>query len=109
MAIKDDFLEPTRPAPQAAPQQQQQDAPKMQTQEPLVGGISRINSLFKRSGRTDGGDTRAAEFLQVFNKIKTEAIKNQDLEEDFELVRFDRDQNRVAYSSILVLKVVNQG
>ena len=110
MAIKDSFTEPTRPAPQAAPQQQQQEAPKMQQpQEPLVGGISRINSLFKRSGRTDGGDTRAAEFLQVFNKIKTEAIKNQDLEEDFELVRFDRDQNRVAYSSILVLKVVNQG
>lgn len=88
------------PAPQM---QQTQQGPKVQTQT-LQGGAGNLNSIFQRSGRTDGGDARASEALAVFNKLKEEAIAQQDLHDDFLVFRFDRDQNRVGYSALLVVK-----
>lgn len=88
------------PAQQPAPQQQtQQQAPQPQRQT-----ASNLNNAFKRSGRVDGGDNRSAEALQIMNRLKEEAINNQDVEDNFTILRFDRDANRVGWSSLLVIK-----
>lgn len=99
------------PAKEQAPQQHQQ----RQAQQPAQGqvkmqqtqtqaGVGAINSLFSRSGRTEGGDARAAEALQILNRLKEEAVASQDLQNDFAILRFDRDQQQVGYSSMLVIK-----
>lgn len=89
----------------AQPKQPEQGQPKMQqTQTPPQAGTSSINTLFSRSGRTEGGDARTSEALQTFNRLKEEAIESQDLKNDFTIYRFDRDQNQVGYSAILIVK-----
>lgn len=95
---------------QAAQQQQanqqqanQQQTQQQQTQQP-TSSINTISSHFRRSGRVDGGDNRSAEALQIMQRLKKEAVDNQDLEENFQILRFDRDANRVGWSSLLVLK-----
>lgn len=101
---------PAYVAPQQTQQAQQstQGQPKMQQQQ-TQAGISAINSLFARSGRTEGGDARSAEALQILNRLKDESVASQDLQNDFEILRFDRDQQQVGYSSILVLKKIGLG
>lgn len=86
---------------------QQQQAPKMeQTQQTqFTGGASSINSFFERSGKTQGGDARSSEALQVLTRLKEQAIAQQDLKDDFSILRFDRDQNQVGWSSLVVAKV----
>lgn len=84
---------------------QQPEQPKMQTQQTQTAqGVGAINTLFGRSGRTEGGDARSAEGLQILNRLKEEAIATQDLQNDFTILRFDRDQNQVGWSSLLVVK-----
>lgn len=101
---------------QSAPQQQQpksqpaQGQPSMQQNtKQQQGGIGAINSLFNRSGRIEGGDARSAEALQIFSRLKEESIATQDLQNDFNILRFDRDQNMVGWSSLLIVKVQNIG
>ncbi|ARV76713.1 hypothetical protein PHABIO_82 [Pseudomonas phage Phabio] len=93
------------PAPKAQQvQQPTQGQPKMQQQQSQQAGIGSLNSLFQRSGRTEGGDARSAEALQILNRLKEEAVATQDLQNDFTILRFDRDQNQVGWSSLLVVK-----
>ncbi|QEM41783.1 hypothetical protein [Pseudomonas phage vB_PaeM_PS119XW] len=93
-------------APAQATPRAQQEAPRMQQAAPqaLQGGISGLPNMFKRSGRTDGGDARASEALQVMTRVGKDAIDHQDLENDFQILRFDRDANRVGYSALLIVK-----
>lgn len=80
-------------------------APQMQTNQysrPAVGG--NINTQMRRSGRVEGSDARSAEALQVFTKVKDEAVQHQDLQPDFDIFRFDRESNQVGMSAILVVK-----
>lgn len=112
--IRDQDVAAKPSAPQAAAKEQ---APQSQAQQPAQGhvnmqqtqqqttqGIGSINTLFGRSGRTEGGDARSAEALQILNRLKDEAIASQDLQSDFTILRFDRDQNQVGWSSLLVVK-----
>lgn len=102
-------------APAPAPQAPRQQA----TQQPQVNanmntqatqqGIGSINAMFQRSGRTEGGDARAAEALNIFNRLKEAAVATQDLQNDFQILRFDRDHNMVAWSSLLIVKRQNIG
>jgi hypothetical protein len=79
----------------AAPQQ-----PRTQT------GLASLNQLLQRSGAYDGSETRSSEALKAFTEAREHAVGSQALADDFELVRFDRDTNRVGLSSILVTKMV---
>lgn len=95
-------------AAQVNTQQQTQGQPKMQqtqqSQQTPAAGLGSLNSLFSRSGRTEGGDARSAEALQILSRLKEEAIATQDLQNDFTILRFDRDQNMVGWSSLLIVK-----
>lgn len=81
-----------------------QDQPKM-TQPNFAGGIGNVNSFFERSGKTQGGDARSSEALQIFTRLKTLAVAQQDLQDDFQILRFDRDQNQVGWSSLVIAKL----
>lgn len=95
-------------AAQVNTQQQTQGQPKMQqtqqSQQTPAAGLGSLNNLFSRSGRTEGGDARSAEALQILSRLKEEAIATQDLQNDFTILRFDRDQNMVGWSSLLIVK-----
>lgn len=100
------------PAPQQQSQKQHTHQAQVNTNmntQATSQGIGSINSMFQRSGRTEGGDARSAEALQILNRLKEEAVTAQDLSNDFQILRFDRDQNMVAWSSILVVKRANIG
>lgn len=104
----------TAPKQNTQSQQQSQPAqgqPKMQdnNQQQSQAGIGSLNSMFTRSGRSEGGDARSTEALQIVNRLKEAAIASQDLQNDFTILRFDRDQNQVAMSSLLVVKKLNIG
>lgn len=86
---------------QQRPQQNQQQQGQQQQSQSVVNNIS---SLLQRSGTIAGGDTRAAEALQIFTELREDSIKNQELESDFAIQRFDRDAQRVGISSLLVVK-----
>lgn len=97
----------TQAAPQQATTQQPpvQAQPKMeQNQTQFSGGIGSVNSYFERSGKTQGGDARSSEALQIFNRLKDQAVAQQDLKDDFTILRFDRDQNQVGWSSLVIAK-----
>lgn len=99
---------------QQQPQQQQATQPQQQTAQaaPQQQGFAQsqqqsifnLDQQFVRSGRVDGGDNRCAEALQIAQRLKEEAVANQDLKGSFQILRFDRDANRVGYSSLLVVK-----
>lgn len=99
---------PAQPQQTSQAQQPAQGQPKMQ-QTQTQEGIGSINTIFGRSGRTEGGDARSAEALQIMNRLKDEAVASQDLQNDFTILRFDRDQNQVGYSSLLVVKKLGIG
>lgn len=93
----------------AAPTQQkpQQQAPVMETsRQQFQGGIGNVNAMFERSGKTQGGDARSSEALQLFNRLKDQAVAQQDLRDDFTILRFDRDQQQVGWSSLVVAKTI---
>ncbi len=103
---------PEQPVPTQQQAQQQQQTQQQQTQgqgyqqqyNPQTSVVEGISNQFRRSGRVDGGDNRSAEALQIVQRLKKEAVENQDLEENFQILRFDRDANRVGWSSLLILK-----
>lgn len=108
---KDTAATSTAPEAAAAPQQQahvQQpvQAPQQMTQTQFNGGIGNVNSFFERSGKTQGGDARSSEALQIFSRLKDQAVAQQDLSNDFSILRFDRDQNQVGWSSLVIAKAV---
>lgn len=89
------------PTFQAPPQQSQ--APQMeQTQNNYTSRD--MNAHFERSGKTQGGDARSSEALQTFIRLKDLAVAQQDLRNDFSILRFDRDQNQVGWSSLVIAK-----
>lgn len=102
MAVQDNTTQ-NQNQPQAQPQTQQQ-RPQQQQAPQQKQGTAALGDMFRRSGRTDGGDNRAAEALQILQRLKTESVDNQDLEEDFQILRFDRDANRVGWSALLIVK-----
>ncbi|QOV07924.1 hypothetical protein [Pseudomonas phage vB_PaeM_kmuB] len=89
----------TAPAPQPTTQRQAQRP----TGAP--GSTTGINHLMRRSGRLDGSDARSADALQVFTKVKEEAIRHQDLPDDFDIHRFDRDAQQVGMAGLLIVKL----
>lgn len=113
--IRDNDQAVTGQQQQAAPQQttQSQQAPQMNQQQQqqntqsTQGGIGNINAIYERSGKTQGGDARSSEALQLFNRLKDQAVAQQDLKDDFSILRFDRDQNQVGWSSLVIAKRVN--
>lgn len=78
-----------------------------QGDEQTPGGFGSINSRFRRTGNFSSVETRSAEALQGLTEVRTAAVEAQDLRDDFELLRFDRETQRVGLSSILVVKKVN--
>ncbi len=105
MAVTDNSNQQAPQQQAAQPQQAQQQTQRpQQGQQQQQASASSLGSMFRRSGRTDGGDNRAAETLQILQRLKTESVENQDLEEDFQILRFDRDENRVGWSALLIVK-----
>lgn len=72
-------------------------------------GLVNLNSLMHRRGVMDGSDSRSGEFLASLTVAGEKAVANQLLGNDYELIRFDRDVNRVGLSSILVMKTLRTG
>lgn len=111
--IRDTASNTAQQAPQqAAAQAPVQQAPQVtqmhQTQQSqsapnYAGGI---NTAFTRSGNVQGGDARSSEALQLFNRLKDQAVQAQDLSDDFVVLRFDRDQHQVGWSSLVIAKQV---
>jgi hypothetical protein len=73
---------------------------------PNVPGTAGMNSNFVRTGRSDGIDARATKALTAFEEARNDAISQQALKDDFQLIRFDRAANQVAMASILIVKKV---
>lgn len=103
--------------PGAQPSAQQGAQPGAQTgygygtgQQPQGNvGLNNINSILTRSGRFDLSETRSADALKALNSAREQAISAQTLTDQFQLVRFDRDTNRVGLPSILVMKTTKKG
>lgn len=95
----------------AQPEQTTQRTQQTQqsTQTTQFGGIGNVNSQFERSGKVTGGDARSSEALQLFNRLKEQSVAQQDLVDDFSILRFDRDQNQVGWSSIVIAKLTSLG
>lgn len=91
------------PVTQAPPQTQAPQMEQPQVQQNQFAGRD-LNSNFERSGKTQGGDARSSEALQLFNRLKAQAVESQDLKDDFSILRFDRDQNQVGWSSLIIAK-----
>lgn len=97
------------PVQQAQHVQQPAQVPPMhqQTQQSAQrGGAGNINSNFERSGKVQGGDARSSEALTIVTRLKDQAIDQQDLKDDFSILRFDRDQHQVAWSSLVIAKQI---
>jgi hypothetical protein len=97
----------------------QQAAPQAQPQQPYASqagvgagvgqphvGMGNINQVLRRSGTYDSSETHSAEALRGLKEAARQALEAQRLTDDFELIRFDRDANRVGLSAILVTKFV---
>ena len=114
-----------KPAAQAPGHQQQPDsaasaqpAPEMNSNQyaghqqtppppPEQPGLMSLNAQFRRNGATERSEVRSAQALQALKEAQKEAQATQDVGEDHVLLRFDRDQNQVGLSSILVVKAVS--
>lgn len=114
--IRDTATNTATPAPQQAVQKQApiQEAiqvPQMQNtqtqQAPSYAGTGGINSQFARSGNVQGGDARASEALTIFTRLKEQAVAQQDLVDDFSILRFDRDQHQVGWSALVIAKQIS--
>lgn len=77
--------------------------------QPRPMGMGNLNQLFQRSGSFNMSENRSAEALRALREVGDEAIKAQQLDSSFEVIRFDRDQHHVGLSSILVVKTVAAG
>lgn len=97
-------------APQQAPVQQATQVPPMHQaqpqQTPSYAGTGGINAQFTRSGNVQGGDARASEALTIVTRLKEQAVAQQDLSDDFSILRFDRDQHQVGWSALVIAKQV---
>jgi hypothetical protein len=65
-----------------------------------------LNQHLRRSGSYDRSESRSSEALRGLQESRRQALESQALQDDFELIRFDRDANRVGLPSILVTKTV---
>lgn len=77
--------------------------------KPQQPGFMSINSMFRRSGATERSEVRSAQALQALKEAQKEAVETQSVTDDHQLLRFDRDQNQVGLSSVLVCKAMNNG
>lgn len=75
-------------------------------QQAQPAGLANVNALLRRSGNFDGTETRSAEALTALSKAREQAVASQALDGQNELIRFDRDANRVGLPAILVMKTV---
>lgn len=81
-----------------------------QSQQPQQrAGLGNLNSIMGRSGSYDRSESRSAEAMRGLREIAKEALESQGLIDDFEILRFDRDDNRVGLSGILITKSVRVG
>lgn len=69
-------------------------------------GMGSLNQHLRRSGSYDRSESRSSEALRGLQESRRQALESQALQDDFELIRFDRDANRVGLPSILVTKTV---
>jgi len=69
-------------------------------------GMGSLNQHLRRSGSYDRSESRSSEALRGLQESRRMALESQALGDDFELVRFDRDANRVGLPSILIIKSV---
>lgn len=104
---------PTQSTAQQAQPQQAAPAPQVtQMHQPQAkptssyAGTGGINAQFTRSGNVQGGDARASEALTIVTRLKEQAVAQQDLSDDFSILRFDRDQHQVGWSSIVIAKQI---
>lgn len=95
---------------QAQPQAGVSQAPYTQSQPQTSNyggnpsGMGNVNTLLQRSGSVDRTESRSAEALRALRETAKEVIESQGMSHDFDLLRFDRDDNRVGLPSILVVK-----
>lgn len=99
------------PVQQIAPEQVKSSAQvntmhQQQTHSSAPRGAGNINTAFERSGKVQGGDARSSEALTIVTRLKDQAIAQQDLKDDFSILRFDRDQHQVGWSSLVVAKLI---
>jgi len=113
MAIQDnDKSQASQQAEQttAQPQQgySQSQGYQQPSGQPQVNGLVNLNNILRRSGSFDGTESRSAEALQALRDASEKAVAAQALTNEHELLRFDRDANRVGLPSILVVKTVKR-
>lgn len=98
-------------------QYQQQEPPEMGRPDPTQGqgggrfdqhreGMGSINRLFARGGTGGQSDARSAHVLKAFTDAKGELVESQEVTDNFEIVRMDRNQVQVGLGSILVMRRV---
>lgn len=69
-------------------------------------GMGSLNQHLRRSGSYDRSESRSSEALRGLQENRRVLLESQALQDDFELVRFDRDANRVGLPAILVTKAL---
>lgn len=92
--------------PKGEPEQKQQTRSNPYENQSERMGMGSLNQHLRRSGSYDRSESRSSEALRGLQESRRMALESQALGDDFELVRFDRDANRVGLPSILVTKSV---
>lgn len=110
MAVNDSNENQKSASQQQQAQQQAQQGAQQQTaqqggQQGHIG-MGNINNLLQRSGSYDDSETRSTDALKALGAARVALVEAQKLDDEFELIRFDRDTHRVGLSSILVTRTL---
>jgi len=68
-----------------------------------------VNSVLARGGKAENTEGRSGELLTALTAAGKAAVASQNLDANYDLVRFDRDQHRVGVGAILVLRAFRKG
>lgn len=76
---------------------------------PTKHQLSDVNSVLTRAGKTENTEGRSGELLTALMAAGKKAVTAQNLTDQYEIIRFDRDQHRVGVGAILVLSSYRKG
>lgn len=68
-----------------------------------------VNNMLARGGKAENTGGRAGEVLTALTLVGKEAVAAQNLTDEYDLIRFDRDQHRVGVGAILVVRTYRKG
>lgn len=71
--------------------------------------LSDVNNVLARGGKAENTEGRSGELLTALTAAGKAAVASQNLDANFDLIRFDRDQHRVGVGAILVMRSFRKG